>query len=1339
MKTYSLGIDIGYSSVKVAIIDNDNKLIFNQYKKHKGKVNETLDLIINKINSKFDTSGITHGAITGNLSKQITDGIEISHVNEVSAAIEGAKYLYPTAKSIIEIGGQSANYITGFNSQRTQTPGISGNSMLKIGSNSDCAAGTGSFIEEQASRLNIKVEEYSSYARKAKSIPRIAGRCSVFAKTDIVHHQQEGVPPPDILKGVAYSIVKNYKSSVIRRLPIEPPVIFIGGVAKNLVIVDALRDILQKTKTEIIVPDHFDVTNSVGAALIAIHDDLKLDYHNISPGLKAIKQSYSLNYDNKELPPLSVIEPEDITKKHDTLPVKPISSVKKCYLGIDIGSTSTNLVIINPDGEVINYKYLRTRGNPLKTVREGLVKIKTESGNNLKISGVGVTGSGRHLIGKHIGADIIKDEITAQAKAAVTIDPKVDTIFEIGGQDSKYISIKNGVVNNFQMNRVCAAGTGSFLEEQAQKFNIAIDELGKLAIKGEHPVTLGERCTVFIESAIAYSLSSGNKIEDIISGLCYSIAKNYLHRVVGQNKIGNRIFLQGGIAFNPGVANALKILLKREIRIPDFFSVTGAYGAAILALEEMKGNKSKFKGFAEVGRQGLHNTEVIKKYEPSETNKYHTHTEKMIFEDYECNIDPDKKTVGIPRSLFSFSMFPMYYSFFKALELNVILSDWSNENSINLGQEQSHEETCIPMKLVTGHVAELVNKHVDYIFFPDIYNVKKLNSNPRMVFGCAYMQQASKIIEISMELKKKGIVLLSPVLAFEPDREFMKRPFIELGRQLNKTEDKVSIALRKGMEAGQRFEAKIRERRLSIEDRINNDNISFVIISKMYGVSDPVLNMGIPDKLMDMGYQVIPFYELPQYDITNDYPGMNWSFGQSILSAAYFVRNNANMYAVFLTHHGCGPDSALSHYFREIMGDKPYLNIETDEHASKIGVITRVEAFVNSLKNKSPETKLNLVSNNPIFKKHVSNQRLSQLPENTKVYIPYLYPYSDLFQEISIQNGFEIEVLPQTNIKTINTGRKYTLTNEYYSMTSLLGDCFDKLENRSGNENTAFFIPQTEGTEIDAQYHRLLRTKLDEENFFGVYVVAPFLEDILKMDKRDSAMIFRCLIAGDIIRIAPSHQREKHLQQMKSLVQKGTFNIENLCLLARDLYSLIKGTEYRKRILAAGEPMIVFNDFLNDYTFKYLEIQKHRVVYYSFAEAIWMHLNDFINQNGRTNVVFNNILSDFKDEILAISKELKEESPYANSPEELVQYADSTIGLYTGAFGRYRHAKAQNPPANTDAVITVNSTYENTGINLNILSKGISDKRDTPVLNLSFDGNNNQNNKKRLESFIYYL
>ena len=1260
----------------------------------------------------------------------LSENILIKRVNEITATIEGSVHINANAKSIIEIGGQSAKYIAGFNSDDNDRLRISQSRQLKIETNTDCAAGTGSFLEEQASRLNIKIEDYAKIAENATDIPRIAGRCSVFAKTDIIHNQQEGVGPENILKGLAYAIAKNYKGSIIKRSPIVPPVLFIGGVAYNNSITKAFCDVLDIDSNDLMVPEYFDCITALGAALIAKQKHYKLDFSSIYSEFLLLNEISQEDNNKSTLNSLNSIPVVNISGKHDINLSIENKACLDCYLGIDIGSTSTNLVLTNKANDIVSYKYIRTAGEPLRAVFDGLNDIHLEFQDRIRICGVGVTGSGRKMIGDAIGADVIRDEITAQAKAAVTIDPEVDTIFEIGGQDSKYISLKNGSVVDFQMNKICAAGTGSFLEEQALKFDIPLEQFSDIALKGKNPVYLGERCTVFIESSIKSNLANGKNTEDIISGLCYSIAKNYLHRVVGQKKIGNKIFLQGGIAYNQGVLNAMQIITKKEIIVPPFFSVTGAFGAAILAKEEMYNGKTNFTGFDLISCFPKSLTKPIKIPKSKNENKYNSIIEKLIFEDHISKIDPARKTVGIPRALFTYGMFPMFNGIFKSMGFNVILSDWSDDETIKLGQEYALAETCFPVKLITGHVAELVQKGVDYIFFPDLYTVKHEDSKARKNYGCAYMQLAFKIVSQTMELDKKGIQLLAPTIAFNLGEEFMRNSFASLGDKLGKTPEETKIALQEGMKAYHRFEERIESSGKNILNSLDPNKITFVLISKTYGVSDPVLNLGIPAKLIDMGHQVLPFFNIPGENVGQEHPNMFWPFGEHILEPTYLIREHPNIYPILLTHHGCGPDSVLVHYFKELMGDKSFLNIEIDEHASKIGVETRLEAFVNSLSHKNVRS-IQPLKHYQTKIKHTSpdiKAKLNQESIDDELYLPNLYPFSELICEYLKKNGYNVNVLPAANDESLSLGREFTRTNEYLSMTSLLGDCF-KLVN-DNDSCVSFLVPQTEGAELEGQYNRLLRTKLDECKLQNVNIISPFIEDFIKKDLTDIRLIFQILIAGDLINTAPYTKRSDLLFQVKKLIMWGELNSDNLKSLAGEIHESI-GKSKLKRILAIGEPMVVLNDFLNDNSFR-------RIVYFSISEAMWMFWYDYISQNKEYDTIANqNKLFILRNELQAISKILKNNSPFSSSVTDLVLKADQTIGYYAGAFARYRFAKMLLPPANINGIITANSTYENTGVSLNILQKQHENEIKVPILNLNFDGD--KTDYSRIETFIYYL
>lgn len=1330
---YSLGIDVGYSSVKLVLLDAKNALIYRDYRLHKGRIKETLTLLLGRMLGKVDKSRIVHGALTGSGCKPLAELSGAAFVNEAACLVEGALWADGRVKSIVEIGGQGAKYITEFDAHSKN--------RIKISMNPNCSAGTGSFLDEQVSRLNLDIEEYSTHADKARTLPRIAGRCSVFAKTDIIHHQQEGAAVEDILLGLAYALVRNYRTAVMRRLPRDKPIMFAGGVAHNLTIRRALRDVLKLEEADIIIPPGFDTLNAAGAAIIARAEEHALDMAEVLRHAERIHEV--LENEESNLPCLARFGQDDSTGKHDMVAPNGPDGSDRFFLGVDVGSTSTNVVLMNESGRIIAYQYLRTLGRPRQAVAEGLRRIGREAGESVKVAGVCTTGSGRYMIGRIIGADVVKDEITAQARAAVSLDPEIDTVFEIGGQDSKFISLDNGVVVDFQMNKICAAGTGSFLEEQAKKLGVDIDRFGETALGSVAPLNLGERCTVFIESSMAAHLSRGAALDDLIAGLCYSIVKNYLHRVVGYKRVGERIFLQGGIAFNQGVVNAFRALTGKDVRVPPFFSVTGAYGAALLAREEVGTGVSAFKGFAPSMVDDAE-TEQPPSLAAGSRENFDERTARLVFAGYDGVMDPKRKTIGMPRALFTYGMYPMFHVFFEELGYNVLLSEPTSEETVRLCQEYSLEETCFPVKLVNGHLAELVNRGVDYIFFPDLYTVLHPGSETRQNYGCVYMQLAFKLVNQAMELDKRGIKLLAPTIAFSLGQDFMKETFMKLGALLDRGPEQVGRAMQRGMQAFQAFERKMEENAREAARSIAPNKKTFVLISKIYGVADPVLNQGIPDKLNEMGYAVLPFYDLPEVSIFKQHPNMFWPFGQHILETARLVKEHPNLYAIFLTHHGCGPDTVFTHYFKEIMGEKPYLNIEVDEHSSGVGMLTRVEAFVNSLKKIPPapaaameKYRESAVGGDTPVDIETS---LARLPKGTTVWLPYLPPYADIAAELLRARTIDARVLPATDREAMDIGRGHTITNEYFSMTTLLGDVLRLLRGSGKNNgNTAIMVPQGEGAEVDCQYARLLRCKLDEEGFKNVAVVAPFLEDLLAPDTEMEA-VFACLLAGDIVMAAPRPFRTALLERVRAMIRENGLDPEALVTLAEDAKRQLAGMSFSKRIFAIGEPLVLFNDFVNNHVFRKIEDAGHRVVHAPLSEYLWTFWKDYLDQNKGSDTSDRiEMLERFRSAIGRVSRALAEESPFARDPADLCVRADKTIGYYAGTFGRYREAKVLDDVSGADGVINVTSMYENTGITLSVLHRGFENNGSKPVLNLTFDGNRNENDETKVESFLYYI
>ena len=556
-KNLLLGFDIGSVSLNTVVMDENHNILEDYYEYIHGKPFNVLKDRLTSILKTHPAESITGIAITGTGGKLATELIGGIFVNEIIAQATSTGRLFPDAQTVIEIGGEDSKLII------LEKDPVTGHSRLvDFEMNSICAAGTGSFLDQQARRIGVPIEtEFGEMSLKSVDPPRIAGRCSVFAKSDMIHHQQIATPLHDIVAGLCFALARNFRSNLARSKEIKKPVVFSGGVAANIGMVRAFREILDLNENELIISRHHASMGAIGAVMYAHSNNLEMNHF---AGLKKLEEYLSADSTTfVSLPKLKESGAE--YKKH----IHPISRGKdktKVYLGLDIGSLSTNVVLIDEQHRVISRRYLPTAGKPLEAIQKGLTEIYDEIGEDVEVIGAGTTGSGRYLTGDFIGADTIQNEITAQATAAIDYDPTVDTIFEIGGQDSKYISIENGVVVDFEMNKVCAAGTGSFLEEQAEKLNINIvNEFGSMALSSDCPVKLGDRCTVFMESDLNSFMQKGARNENLVGGLAYSIVYNYLQKVVVDRKVGDKIFFQGGVTNNKAVVAAFEQVLEKRL------------------------------------------------------------------------------------------------------------------------------------------------------------------------------------------------------------------------------------------------------------------------------------------------------------------------------------------------------------------------------------------------------------------------------------------------------------------------------------------------------------------------------------------------------------------------------------------------------------------------------------------------------------------------------------------------------------------------------------------------------------------------------------------------------
>ncbi len=975
-----LGFDIGSVSLNTVVIDEKNNILEEHYDYVYGRPFNVLKNRLTALLEKYKEESIRGIALTGTGGKLASSFIGGVFVNEIIAQATSTGTLYPEAKTVIEIGGEDSKLII-----LEKNPENGHSRLVDFEMNSICAAGTGSFLDQQARRIGVPIEnEFGAMALKSVDPPRIAGRCSVFAKSDMIHHQQIATPLHDIVAGLCFALARNFRSNVARSKEIRKPVVFSGGVAANKGMIRAFRETLNLPDGDLIIPPHHSAMGAIGAVYYARDNKLNMNHFEGISKLEEYLAGTSTEFIS--LPPLK----ESMAKY-----CKVVHSVEKdkeklpVYLGLDIGSLSTNVVLIDKEHRVVARRYLPTAGKPLEAIRRGMTEIFEEAGEDIVVLGAGTTGSGRYLTGDFIGADTIVNEITAQATAAIDYDPTVDTIFEIGGQDSKYISIENGVVVDFEMNKVCAAGTGSFLEEQAEKLNINIvEEFGSLALGSDNPVKLGDRCTVFMESDLNSFMQKGARNENLVGGLAYSIVYNYLQKVVGDKRIGSKIFFQGGVTNNKAVVAAFEQVVGKKIIIPPHFDVTGAIGAAILAKRSMEEGKiTRFKGFGvrnvsykvsrfvcqgctnhcEISRikiegekKSLYYGGRCEKYETDDRKKLNnnipnlfTKRTEILMEGFAEKEIGKSVSIGIPRALMVFyQQFPFWRTFFEELGFTVVISKESDKSLVTKSLETITAETCLPVELMHGHVIDLIEKEVDYIFLPFIVNAKQKEGNPTLNCNCPWIQTYPFMIKAALRGKVDESKLLMPTLHFR----FFERALLgEMTSYFNGkfgiSRNKISKAVYKADETQTSFEKRLIDYGKEVMNSIPANCRPVVLLGRPYNGTDEHLNLGLIEKLIGQNVMPIPLdmLDLSEYNIFANYRNMYWPNGQKLIAAAQMVAKNDKLHAVYISNFRCGPDSFIWHYVTEELKGKPFLHLEIDEHSADAGMVTRIEAFLDSL------------------------------------------------------------------------------------------------------------------------------------------------------------------------------------------------------------------------------------------------------------------------------------------------------------------------------------------------------------------------------------------------------
>jgi len=1043
--SYFLGVDIGSVNAKLALIDENGGGVEFDTEKVISSPRAAVSALIARLGERFNPKEIVAAGVSGSGRAVIPKELDWTEYSSSLAIASGLLHRYPDVKTIIQIGGQSTLVIE-------LEDGLK--KPWKVESNPLCAAGTGRFLEQQAYRIGISMEDFASLALRCKGPPpRIAARCSVFAKTDLIHLQQKGAPLDAMLYALCESVARMVAS--LKKGTFQEPVYFVGGVAANPAVAKSLNDMISARNghpVEVIIPEDYLHMESLGSALLSIE---KTSQGVMLSGTDAKQRHF-------EMPRLEVVAVQD-GKDGQRIEEQCVG-----YLGVDVGSTSTKAVIIDESGKrLLGKNYLMTAGRPVEAVRQVFRNLLRDGADKVKIAGVGVTGSGRYLVGGFIGADLIKNEITAQTRAAAEMDPEAD-IIEIGGQDSKLVIKRNGVVVDYHMNKACAAGTGSFIDELAEMLGVSVTngEFADLAFAAPHTIELGTRCAAFMGQAVASAQQEGVPLEIITASLANSIAKNYLSKVVEHRKLGDKVILTGAVFYNKAVVSAFHQQLKgKKLTVPEHKEVSGAIGVALLARESMAGQESKFKGFQEVVDRecklttfvckGCDNNCTITRMEmPGEEPSYYgsrcdkydaiaSHAkretffdkrEQLLFREYKKDSGTGP-TVGIPRGLLVYDYAPLLIGFLNVLDARVVLTSQTNNAIMDQAIELGYTDSCFPMKLLHGHAAML--KDTDYILYPCAIRLGRKDGDANQKYSCPLVQASPFIIRNVLDLGER---LLIPIIDFSRGDADVIKNLADVAVKMGFSRKKGKEAALAGIESQRRFETdQAALGRELLKQLCQSGQLGVVLFARSYMSQDAGANLGIAEKLAQLGVVPIPLDFLPLESVSaKDYSDRPyWFYENKYIAGADITASDPQLYGLWLSNFGCGPNSFIIHIVEDIMGGKPLGQLEIDEHAAEAGIVTRLEAFVDTIEGFAHSAGKQKAPN----KEDVYRRAFPPVIDVTKTFIiPRMAPHVELVSALLEGSGFRAVVLPEANERNLFYADKVTSGVECLPYRVTLGD-----------------------------------------------------------------------------------------------------------------------------------------------------------------------------------------------------------------------------------------------------------------------------------------------------------
>lgn len=975
MAIYSLGIDVGSTTVKTVIIDEKKNIIYSEYQRHFSKVRETVKTQLEAVQEKYpnDTFKI---CMTGSAGLGLATGAEIPFVQEVNSAFIAVKERIPDADAVIELGGEDAKiiFLTGGVEQRM---------------NGSCAGGTGAFIDQMATLLGVTVTEMDNMSLCAQKVYPIASRCGVFAKSDIQPLLNQGAKREDICASIFQAVVDQTVSGLAQGRIIEGKVLFLGGPLSFLkglrkAFVDTLG--LKEGETAVF-PKEAPVFVALGCALFAFnsHDDF-----TIESVIKKIENAKTGNGIVTGQPLFnSKAEYEEFILRHKKcdLEYADLHTYKgNAYLGIDAGSTTTKLILITEDCRILYQHYSSNKGQPLDRIADKLKKIYSEMNPEIKIAGSAVTGYGEDLIKAGLSIDFGIVETVAHFKAASYFCPEVDFIIDIGGQDIKCFKIKNHSIDSIMLNEACSSGCGSFIQTFALALGYDIADFASLGLFAENPVDLGSRCTVFMNSSVKQAQKDGATVEDISAGLSSSIIKNAVYKVIrakSPKELGKNIVVQGGTFLNDAVLRAFEMEMGRNVIRPAISGLMGAFGAALYAKEKTNGSSSTISKellenfsytsksaqcggctakcglniitFAD-GRKFISGNRCERgagKAVSSENESLYDFKYNLLLSMFEQHVENPKAKVGLPLALNFYELIPFWKTLFNELGFETIISDESSRDIYYLGQHTIPSDTvCYPAKLTHGHIESLLNKNVDFIFYPCMsYNIDEGESDNH--FNCPVVAYYPELL-IANNPRLNSNNFIYPYMDLNREKNVTSVMY-EILKKYGIKKPQVKQAVKKSYEKLADYRNEIFNRGNQIISKARENGQKIIVLSGRPYHIDKEINHGIQKLITSLGMAVVSEDAVFQYGHYPN-PGVlnQWSYHARLYRAAQYVTTQPDMQLVQLVSFGCGIDAITTDEVREILESKGklYTQLKIDEINNLGAAKIRLRSLVAAMEEK---------------------------------------------------------------------------------------------------------------------------------------------------------------------------------------------------------------------------------------------------------------------------------------------------------------------------------------------------------------------------------------------------